>query len=155
VYGGGNVGLMGVVANSVLEGGGEIIGIMPHHLIDKEVAHTGLTELIAVSSMHERKAKMISLADGFIALPGGVGTLEEIIEAFVWSQLGLHTKPCGLLNVNGFYDSLIGFLRTMSESRFLKEEQRSQLILSTDPTDLVERLLETNVQIIDKWIDRE
>jgi len=152
VYGGGHVGLMGIVADAVLENGGKVIGVMPELLIRKEVAHDGLTELIAVSSMHERKEKMISLADGFIALPGGTGTLEEIIEAFVWMQLNIHQKACGLLNVNGFYDSLIEFLETMSEKRFIKEEQRQQLLVETDPETLVERILNTEVEEIEKWI---
>lgn len=155
VYGGGKVGLMGILADAVLEHGGEVTGIMPEHLVAKEVAHHGLTRLLTVSSMHERKAAMIARSDGFLALPGGTGTLEEIVEAFVWMQLGLHRKACGLLNISGFYDPLLDFLHGMSASRFLREDQRSQLLVGNQPEELVERVLNAEVALIDKWMDRE
>jgi hypothetical protein len=155
VYGGGNVGLMGVVADAVLAAGGRAVGVIPDHLVQKEVGHNGLTEQHVVASMHERKAKMMSLADGFLALPGGVGTLEEIIEVFVWMQLGLHAKPCALLNANGYYDPLIKFLTHMTESRFLRPEQLSQLIVAREPAEALDRLLSFRPTTVEKWIDRE
>ncbi len=154
IYGGGNCGLMGAVADAALEAGGNVIGVIPGHLVEKEVAHAGLTELITVSNMHERKAKMAELSDCFIAMPGGVGTLEEIIEVFVWSQLDVHRKACGLLNIDGYFDELIAFLETMSEKRFLKEEQRQQLLVSDNPRELLSLLTSSEVQVIDKWMDR-
>jgi len=155
VYGGGNVGLMGTIADAVLEGGGEVIGVIPESLASREVAHTGLTQLITVSSMHERKEKMAAMSDCFLALPGGTGTLEEIVEVFVWSQLGIHRKACGILNVNGFYDLLLEFLGGMSRSRFLKDEQRKQLQVGSDPVELVERLFNLELTQVDKWMDRK
>lgn len=153
IYGAGNVGLMGIVADTTLAHDGEVIGVIPEHLVALEVAHNGLTESFTVSSMHERKAKMAELADCFIALPGGVGTLEEIVEIFVWSQLGLHRKACGLLNVAGFYDNLVAFLQDMTASRFLKSEHLSQLLIDTDPAALTERLLAFEIVPIAK-LDR-
>ena len=155
VYGGGNVGLMGVVADAVLAAGGRAVGVIPDHLVQKEVGHNGLTEQHVVATMHERKAKMAALADGFLALPGGVGTLEEIIEAFVWMQLGLHTKPCALLNVNGYYDPLLKFLAHMTESRFLRAEQLSQLIVAREPSEALDRLQSFAPTIVEKWMDRK
>lgn len=155
IYGGGNVGLMGIVADAVLAQGGQAIGVIPENLFNKEVAHLGLTKLHRVSSMHERKNLMASLADGFIALPGGVGTLEEISEAFVWTQLGLHLKPCALLNVSGFYDPLIAFLNQMVNSRFLHPEQLSQLIVSDNPETILEQINSFKPIVVDKWLDKE
>ena len=140
VYGGGNVGLMGVIADEVMRLGGEATGVIPKALLDKEVGHRGLTRLHIVKDMHERKAMMAALADGFVAMPGGIGTLEELFEVFTWSQLGLHDKPLGLLNVNGFYDSLIGFLQHVVAERFLRAEQAGRLIHERSPRTLVDRL---------------
>lgn len=155
VYGGGNVGLMGTVADAVLAGGGRAVGVIPDHLVRREVGHNGLTEQHIVATMHERKAKMAALADGFLALPGGVGTLEEIIEVFVWMQLGLHAKPCALLNVNGYYDPLIKFLAHMTESRFLRPEQLSQLIVGREPAEALDRLQSFTPTTVEKWMDRK
>jgi uncharacterized protein (TIGR00730 family) len=155
VYGGGNVGLMGVVADAVLAAGGRAVGVIPDHLVRKEVGHNGLTEQHVVATMHDRKAKMAALADGFLALPGGIGTLEEIIEVFVWMQLGLHAKPCALLNVNGYYDPLIKFLEHMTESRFLRPEQLSQLIVAREPSEALDRLQSFAPIVVEKWMDRK
>lgn len=140
VYGGGNVGLMGVIADEVMRLGGEATGVIPQALMDKEVGHQGLTRLHIVKDMHERKAMMAALSDGFVAMPGGIGTLEELFEVFTWSQLGLHDKPIGLLNVNGYYDGLIGFLQHVVNERFLREAQASLLIHDVSPANLVSRL---------------
>ncbi len=140
VYGGGNVGLMGVIADEVMRLGGEATGVIPKALMDKEVGHIGLTRLHIVKDMHERKAIMADLSNGFVAMPGGIGTLEELFEVFTWSQLGLHDKPIGLLNVNGYYDGLIGFLEHVVAERFLRQEQASLLMHHADPVKLVESL---------------
>ncbi|MBX9743061.1 MAG: TIGR00730 family Rossman fold protein [Chthoniobacterales bacterium] len=153
IYGGGNVGLMGALADEVLAAGGKVIGVIPEALAAQEVAHDKLTELHVVSSMHERKQLMASLADGFLALPGGIGTLEEIMEVFVWTQLGVHPKPCALLNVNRFYEPLITLLSGMVANGFLHPEQFSQLLVSEDPQQVVELLLSTKPTLIDKWLD--
>src|SRR5258705_2094769 len=137
VYGGGKVGLMGVVADAVLEAGGEVIGVIPDHMSDREIAHYGLTELRVVGSMHERKAQMYELSDGFAALPGGLGTLEELFEITTWSQLGLHAKPTGLLDVGGFYSPLVGFLDQLVTDGFVSESHRRLLRVAADPTDLL------------------
>lgn len=153
VYGGASVGLMAAVANAVLEGGGHVTGVIPEALVQKEVAHTGVSELRVVASMHERKAVMSELADGFVALPGGFGTLEELFEMLTWGQLGLHSKPCGLLNVNGYYDQLIGFLDFAVEQRFVTLSHRSMLAIDADPQVLVERLERYQAPRLDKWLD--
>lgn len=140
VYGGGKVGLMGVIADEVMRLGGDATGIIPKALMDKEVGHGGLTRLHIVKDMHERKAMMADLSDGFIAMPGGIGTLEELFEVFTWSQLGLHDKPIGLLNVQGFYDGLTAFLQHVVNEKFLRPEQASLLIHDSDPDRLVGRL---------------
>jgi uncharacterized protein (TIGR00730 family) len=140
VYGGGNVGLMGVIADEVMRLGGEATGVIPKALMDKEVGHIGLTRLHIVKDMHERKAMMADLSNGFIAMPGGIGTLEELFEVFTWSQLGLHDKPIGLLNVSGYYDGLIGFLEHVVAERFLRQEQASLLMHDAAPVKLVESL---------------
>lgn len=139
VYGGASVGIMGTVADAVLEEGGQVIGVIPKMLEDREISHRGLSELIIVDSMHERKTKMSDLADGFIALPGGPGTLEEFFEIFTWAQLGLHQKPCGILNVNGYYDLLVSFFDHMNEQQFLQDKYRSMALVGTDPGDLLDR----------------
>lgn len=140
VYGGAEVGMMGVLADEVLARGGRVIGVIPHHLTEREVAHSGLTELRVVDSMHERKMVMSDLSDGFIALPGGFGTLDELFETLTWAQLGLHGKPCGLLNVAGYFDSLLAFLDHAVERGFLAPEYRRMLLSDTDPVALLDRM---------------
>lgn len=140
VYGGGRLGLMGVVANAVIEGGGETYGVIPQALIDLEVAHTGLTELHIVASMHERKAMMTELTDAFVAIPGGIGTLDELFEAWTWNALGYHAKPFCLLNVHGFWDRMIGFLDHVADSGFMSPARRSQLLFAEGIGDAIEKL---------------
>lgn len=137
VYGGGRVGLMGILADSVLENGGKVHGVIPVKLQEKELAHTELTELSIVANMHERKAMMAELSDGFVALPGGAGTLEEIFEVWTWAQLGIHDKPCAFLNTNKFYDKLIDMLNTMSDEGFLKKEYVNMLIKSENQEEVL------------------
>jgi len=139
VYGGGNVGLMNVIADTVLEAVGRVTGVIPHSLVSKEVAHRGLSDLRVVDSMHERKAVMAELSDGFIALPGGIGTLEEFFEVLSWAQLGLHEKPCGLLNVSHYYDPLIAFLDHAQSEDFIKPKHRALLIVESSPEKLLDR----------------
>ncbi|MUT68093.1 TIGR00730 family Rossman fold protein [Paenibacillus sp. NEAU-GSW1] len=139
IYGGANVGLMGTVADAVLEQGGEVIGILPFFLQSREIAHKGLTDLIMVESMHERKAKMSELADGFIALPGGPGTMEEYFEIFTWGQLGLHQKPCGLLNVNQYFDPIVSMFETMQREQFMQSKYRSMFITDTTAAGVLEQ----------------
>ena len=156
VYGGGGVGLMGVLADAVLAEGGEIIGVIPRALVDREIAHRDVTDMRVVASMHERKALMAELADAFIALPGGLGTLEELFEVYTWAQLGLHRKPCALLNVEGYYDGIADFLSHAVEERFLREEHREMLMVESQPGAVIERLhgFEPD-SALPKWIDRE
>jgi uncharacterized protein (TIGR00730 family) len=137
VYGGGRVGLMGVLADAVLAAGGEVIGVMPRHLVEREIAHGGLTRLETVEGMHQRKARMAELADGFVALPGGAGTLEEWFEAWTWCQLGLHCKPIALVNTIGFFDPLLGFLNCQVDAGFLAEEYRQAVIVAADASELL------------------
>lgn len=154
VYGGGNVGLMGAMADSALAHGGRVIGVIPHALVAMEVAHHGVSELLAVGDMHERKKKMADLADAFVALPGGIGTLEEIFEAMTWSQLCIHDKPCGFLNTCGYYDGLFQFMRHMTEQRFFKKEHLEALVIESDENLLFSRLKSHVPTKIEKWIDR-
>ncbi len=137
VYGGGNVGLMGVVADAVMDNGGQVIGVIPTHLQHKEIGHPGLTELIEVPDMHTRKAKMAELADAYVALPGGAGTMEEFFEIWTWAQLGLHRKPCALYNVNGFYDSLLTFIHSAREAGFTRDAFARMIIVATEPQELL------------------
>jgi uncharacterized protein (TIGR00730 family) len=155
VYGGAGIGVMGAVADAVLERGGEVTGVIPYSLSTKEVAHDGLTELIVVSSMHERKAKMADLADAFVALPGGWGTCEEIFEMLTWAQLGFHEKPCGLLNVAGYYDSLFAFLEHAVVERFVREEYRPMMIMEDDPAALLDRFAVYQAPQVRKWLGPE
>ncbi|MDQ3216869.1 MAG: TIGR00730 family Rossman fold protein [Actinomycetota bacterium] len=155
VYGGGNVGLMGELADTVLAAGGEVVGIMPRQLVEKEVAHLGLTDLHVVESMHERKAAMADLSDAFVALPGGIGTLEEIIEVYTWSQLGLHQKACALLNINGYYDGLTAFLDHAVAEGFLAESHRGLLVVVERPEELIEHLEGWDPPHLDKVLDPE
>lgn len=152
VYGGAKVGLMGAVADGALNAGGQVIGVLPHFLQQKELAHEGLTELILVDTMHERKTKMNELCDGVIALPGGFGTMEELFEMLTWGQLGLHKKPIGLLNINGFYDALIELSKTMTSNGFLKAENRDMLLCSNDINDLLQQMEQYEPPANSKWI---
>jgi uncharacterized protein (TIGR00730 family) len=152
VYGGGCVGLMGILADAVLKGGGHVIGVIPDTLVAREVAHLGLPDLRVVSSMHERKALMASLADAFLALPGGFGTFEELFEALTWTQLGLHAKRCGLLNIGGFYDPLLALLDESVRAGFLKPENRLLLDAATDPEALLDALAAPMPPRPTKWI---
>ncbi len=140
VYGGGNVGLMGTIADEVLRLGGQVRGVIPRALLEREVGHTGLTELFVVEDMHERKAKMAELADGFIALPGGMGTLEELFEMLTWSQLGIHAKPVGVLNVDGFYDGLVSFLAHLQVEQFVRPQHAALMMVESDVDALLARL---------------
>ncbi|QKI81653.1 TIGR00730 family Rossman fold protein [Kroppenstedtia eburnea] len=153
VYGGARVGLMGAVADTVLAHGGKVIGVIPKSLVDREIAHTGLTDLHIVSSMHERKALMSELADGFIALPGGSGTLEEFFEVFTWAQLGHHQKPCGLLNLNGYYTPLLQFIDHTIGEGFMKEDYRAMILSESGPEPLLQRFEQYQAPEIVKWVD--
>ena len=154
VYGGSRVGTMGAVADATLAAQGQAIGVLPHFLQEKELAHPGLTELHLVHSMHERKAKMSELADGFIILPGGPGTMEEFFEVFTWAQLGLHEKPCGVLNIDGYYDPLIALFDTMERQGFLIPEHRAMLIVESDPDRLLERFATYEAPCVKTYMDR-
>ena len=154
VYGGGNVGLMGALADAALSAGGDVIGVIPEHLGQKELAHRGV-HLRVVHSMHERKALMADLSDGFIALPGGYGTLEEFCEVLTWSQLGLHTKPCGLLNVDHYYDGLLGLLDHAVAEGFVRPESRHLVLVDDEPQRLVDRLAAWQAPSFDRWIERD
>lgn len=155
VYGGGNVGLMGIVADEVLRCGGQVTGVIPQALLDKEVGHTGLTTLHVVANMHERKALMAELADAFIALPGGIGTLEELFEVFTWAQLGFHEKPFGLLNVLGYYDGLLNFLRHTVSQGFLQPAQLNLLLTDDDPAALLRQFRRFRPAHLKKWLKPE
>ena len=155
VYGGGSVGLMGELADAVLAAGGEAIGVIPHALWAREVGHRGLTDLRIVDTMHERKAMMADLSDAFIALPGGLGTLEEIFEVWTWAQLGLHEKPLGFLDVNGFYAPLMEFLDRAVRARFVKEAHRAVAMVARDPEALLRRFENWEPPKVEKWISRD
>jgi uncharacterized protein (TIGR00730 family) len=153
VYGGGNIGLMNVVADVVMQGGGRVIGVLPRGLESREVAHRGLTELRVVSSMHERKATMASLSDAFITLPGGIGTFEETLEVMTWSQLGIHQKPCGLLNVQGFYDGLLAFLEHSVAEGFMQRENKDRLLVAQEAGALLDQLVDYVPGLQERWLD--
>lgn len=155
VYGGANVGLMGAVANGAMENGGEVIGVLPHFLRSKEIAHEHLTSLILVDTMHERKTKMNDLSDGVIALPGGFGTFEELFEMLTWAQLGLHKKPVALLNVNGFYDDLLTMIQHTVNKGFLKETNQKMLQVSNNIDDLLEKMEVYKAPDVPKWIKKD
>jgi uncharacterized protein (TIGR00730 family) len=154
VYGGAKVGTMGQIASAALEAGGEVVGVIPQHLVEKEVAFTELANLEVVGSMHERKARMAELSDGFIALPGGFGTFEEFFEVLTWAQLGMHHKPCGFLNVCGYYDKLMAFIEHVIEQQFVKSEYRAMVLVDEDPKVLLEKFAAYQPPKIDKaaWI---
>ncbi len=154
VYGGAHVGLMGLVADAALAAGGKVFGVLPSFLAEKELAHLGLSELLLVDSMNERKQKMADRADAFIAMPGGFGTLDELFEMLTWSQLGLHDKPCALLNVDGFFDGLISFLDRAVDDRLLKPEYRAMLLVEPDPARIVATLKSYRPPRVEKWLDR-
>ena len=153
VYGGGKVGLMGVIADEVLRLGGEVTGVIPTQLVEREVGHTGLTRQFIVKDMHERKAMMASLSDAFIAMPGGVGTFEELFEAITWTQLGIHDKPVGLLDVAGFYGPLLGFLDDTVAAGFLRPGHRSMITASADAADLLAGFRTWQPAEVSKWLD--
>ncbi|MGO4674757.1 TIGR00730 family Rossman fold protein [Bosea sp. 2YAB26] len=155
VYGGGAVGLMGTVANAALAAGGEVHGIIPRALREKEIGHNGLTRLEVVDTMHTRKARMAELSDGFIAMPGGIGTFEEIFEIWTWGQLGIHTKPLGFLNIGGFYDPLATFLDNTVEAGFLKQNHRAMAMTDTEPATLLERMDQYVPSATFKWVEKE
>jgi uncharacterized protein (TIGR00730 family) len=155
VYGGGNVGLMGVLADAALKHGGEVIGVIPQALADREIAHTGVTTLHVVDSMHTRKAMMAELSDAFIAMPGGVGTFEEFFEAVTWTQLGLHRKACGLLNVNAFYSPLAAFIDQAVTEGFIRPVHRSTIVVDDDPARLLDTLATIELPDLPKWIRRD
>ncbi|SNC59273.1 hypothetical protein SAMN06265337_0020 [Hymenobacter gelipurpurascens] len=152
IYGGGRVGLMGAVADSVMQHGGKAIGVIPDFLADKELAHTGLTELHIVKSMHERKLLMAELAEGFVAMPGGYGTLEELFEVLTWGQLGLHRKPIGVLNVEGYYDHLLRALDHMADEGLLRRENRNQLLSNPNPHGMLDDMLAYQPIALEKWL---
>ena len=155
VYGGGNVGLMGIVADAVMAHGGEVIGVIPQSLADREIAHTGITDLRIVDSMHTRKAMMAELADGFVAMPGGVGTFEEFFEVVTWTQLGLHRKPCGLLNVSAFYTPLAAFIDQAVSEGFIKPVHRAAIVVDSDAERLLDTLSSIELPAVPKWIRRD
>jgi uncharacterized protein (TIGR00730 family) len=152
VYGGGNVGLMGLVADAVLAGGGDVIGVIPQSLADREIAHAGVTDLRVVDSMHTRKAMMADLSDAFIAMPGGFGTFEEFFEAVTWTQLGVHRKPCGLLNAGGFYSPLALFIDQAVTEGFIKPAHRATIVVDDDPARLLDALGQVTLPDVPKWI---
>jgi hypothetical protein len=155
VYGGGSVGLMGELADAVLHAGGEVIGVIPHALWAREFGHRGLTDLRIVDTMHERKAQMADLADAFIALPGGLGTFEEIFEVWTWAQLGLHAKPLGFLDVNGYYTPLMQFLDRAVRERFVRAEHRAIALVDADPASLLKRFESWQPPRVEKWITHD
>lgn len=155
VYGGASVGVMGAVADAVLERGGEVVGVIPESLMTREIAHGGLTQLHVVDSMHARKALMAEQSDGFAALPGGWGTLEEVFEMLTWAQLGMHRKPCGLLNVAGYYDPLAHFLDHTVEERFVRSEYRPMVMMESSPAALLDRFASYEAPQVRKWIGPE
>ena len=155
IYGGGHVGLMGVIADAVLAAGGEAIGVIPKALADREIAHGGLTTLHIVDSMHTRKAMMADLSDAFIAMPGGVGTFEEFFEAVTWTQLGVHRKPCGLLNAGAFYTPLVAFIDQAVTEGFIKPVYRAVMVVDDNPERLLDTLGELKLPTVPKWIKKE
>ncbi len=155
VYGGASVGVMGALADAVIKEGGEVIGIIPRGLLAKEVAHTGITELREVDSMHERKAMMADLSDGFIALPGGLGTIEEFFEIWTWAQLGMHRKPCGLLNAGRYFNKLIAFIDHTVSEQFVKKEHRSMVFVEQQPDILLQKFDSYKAPEVARWIDRK
>lgn len=155
IYGGAEVGLMGITADAALAAGGEVIGILPEALMKKEIGHKGLTRLESVGSMHERKARMAELSDGFVNLPGGTGTLEEMFEVWTWGQLGFHAKPIAVLNVRGFYDPLMTFLDHQRDEGFVKPQLRDTLLSAEEPDALLDAMQAYEPPVVEKWVERE
>lgn len=155
IYGGGNIGLMGAIADAALAKNGKVIGVIPEFLLMKEVGHTGVSELIVVQTMHERKITMFERSDAFMILPGGFGTMEEFFEVLTWQQLGLHEKPIGILNTNGYYDHLIDLFDNMVKEGFLKEANREMVIVDDRLDDLVEKMENYHGQRVDKWLGKD
>ena len=155
VFGGGRTGLMGELADTAMAGGGEVLGVIPRALVAREVAHHEITQLVIVRSMHERKAKMMELADAFVAMPGGYGTFEEFCEVITWAQLGLHQKPCGLLNVEGYYDSLLNLFNKGVDDGFINPTTRELVLEAADPDVLLDKLSYYKPPIVEKWIERD
>jgi uncharacterized protein (TIGR00730 family) len=154
IYGGASVGLMGALADAAIGAGGEVVGVMPRALIEKEIAHSGLAKLHDVTSMHERKALMSDLSDAFLALPGGAGTLEEVFEIWTWAQLGHHRKPVGLLNAGNYFDLLIAFLDHQEREKFVRHEHRDMLIVESQPEPILDRFASYQPPVVEKWIAR-
>lgn len=154
VYGGSNLGLMGTIADATLEARGQVIGVMPEHLVSKEIEHAGLTDLRIVKTMHERKAMMADLADGFIALPGGFGTYDEFCEVVTWAQLGLHTKPCGMLNAAGFFDAMLAMFDHATREGFIRPAHRAMLCVATEVGTLLDEMEKYRAPVVEKWITR-
>jgi uncharacterized protein (TIGR00730 family) len=152
VYGGASIGIMGALADAMLELGGRAVGVIPESLVRKEIVHGNLTSLHVTKSMHERKAIMADLSDGFVALPGGIGTLEEILEIWTWAQLGFHEKPCGLLNVEGYFDNLAAFMDHSMKEHFIKRVHRQMLIVESDPVVLLQRFSSYSPPLVEKWV---
>lgn len=155
VFGGGKVGLMGMIADTVLREGGRVTGVIPKGLMAREVGHQGLTELVVVATMHERKATMARMSDGFIALPGGIGTFEELFEIWTWAQLGMHRKPIGVLNIGGYYDQLIGFVDHAVRNEFLKPSNRKMVLVDSVPERMLDRFMTYVPPDVPHWIDEE
>lgn len=155
VYGGASVGIMGEIADAVIDGGGEVVGVIPRSLVEREVSHHGLTELKIVESMHERKSTMAEISDGFVALPGGLGTMEELFEVLTWSQLGFHRKPCALLNVKQYYDNLSLFLQHAVEQEFVKDVHRNMLLIEDEPSKLLDAMAAYRPSTEGKWLGCE
>jgi len=155
VYGGAKIGLMGVIADAVLSKGGQVTGVIPADLASKEIAHQGLSELKIVASMHERKLVMSELSSAIVALPGGLGTLEELFEMLTWAQLGIHKKPCGILNVRGYFDQLLGFLDHAESQRFIASDHRNMLLSQSSPRALLDLIDSYSPPAVEKWLDRE
>lgn len=153
VYGGSNMGLMGILAESALAAGGKVIGVIPNSLVQKEISHHGLTELHVVDTMHERKSMMAEISDGFIALPGGIGTMDEFFEIFTWGQLGFHQKPCGLLNIGGYYSKLMTFLDQVVDEGFLKKAHKEMVVLASTPTEILDAFSHYTPPTVSKWTE--
>jgi hypothetical protein len=154
IYGGGRVGLMGIIADTVMQNGGKVVGIIPQFLIEMEVAHSRLSEMIMVKTMHERKKRMTDMAQGFMIMPGGIGTMDEFFEVFTWAQLGLHAKPIGLLNTNGFFDKLLAYIDFAVEEGFVKPQSREMILIETDAEQLIENMQNYEASHVKKWLTK-
>jgi uncharacterized protein (TIGR00730 family) len=155
VYGGGKVGLMGIIADTVMQNGGKVVGVIPQFLIEMEVAHSRLSEQIMVKTMHERKKRMTDMAQGFIVMPGGLGTMDEFFEVLTWAQLGLHSKPIGLLNTNGFFDKLLDYIDFSVEEGFVKTQSRQMILVDTEPEALLDKMQNYEAGHVKKWLSKQ